>query len=71
MRKLCTFSSRPETPGNSVKVLRRERCSGKTKNVIPLPVEIELKEVKAAYEDNELVITLPKLKGKKVDVEIL
>ena len=54
-----------------VKVLRKERCSGKTKNIIPLPVEIDIKEVKASFEDNELTITLPKIKGKKVDVEIL
>ena len=54
-----------------VKVLRRERCFGKTKNIIPLPVEVDMKEVKASFEDNELTITLPKIKGKKVDVEIL
>ena len=54
-----------------VKVLRKERCSGKTKNIIPLPVEVDLKEVKASFEDNELTITLPKIRGKKVDVEIL
>ena len=54
-----------------VKVLRRERCFGKTKNIIPLPVEVDMKEVKASFEDNELTITLPKIRGKKVDVEIL
>lgn len=54
-----------------VKVLRKERCSGKTKNIIPLPVEVDLKEVNASFEDNELTITLPKIRGKKVDVEIL
>ncbi|MBR0472749.1 MAG: Hsp20/alpha crystallin family protein [Methanosphaera sp.] len=54
-----------------VEVLRRERCFGKTKNIIPLPVEVDIKEVKASFEDNELTITLPKIKGKKVDVEIL
>ncbi|MBE6486582.1 MAG: Hsp20/alpha crystallin family protein [Methanosphaera stadtmanae] len=54
-----------------VKVLRKERCSGKTKNIIPLPVEVDLKEVKASFENNELTITLPKIRGKKVDVEIL
>lgn len=54
-----------------VKILRRERCSGKTKNIIPLPVEVDIKEVKASFEDNELTITLPKIRGKKVDVEIL
>ena len=54
-----------------VKVLRKERCSGKTKNIIPLPVEVDLKEVQASFEDNELTITLPKIRGKKVDVEIL
>ncbi len=54
-----------------VKVLRKERCSGKTKNIIPLPVEVDLKEVNASFEDNELTIVLPKIRGKKVDVEIL
>lgn len=54
-----------------VKVLRKERCSGKTKNIIPLPVEVDIKEVKASFEDNELTVTLPKIRGKKVDVEIL
>ncbi len=63
----------PESIGEDeeVKVLRKERCSGKTKNIIPLPVEVDLKEVKASFEDNELTITLPKIRGKKVDVEIL
>lgn len=55
----------------AVKVLRKERCSGKTKNIIPLPVEVDLKEVEASFENNELTITLPKIRGKKVDVEIL
>ncbi len=54
-----------------VKVLRKERCSGKTKNVIPLPVEVDINEVKAKFEDSELTLTLPKIKGKKVDVEIV
>ncbi len=54
-----------------VKVLRKERCSGKTKNIIPLPVEVDLKEVQASFENNELTITLPKIRGKKVDVEIV
>ena len=54
-----------------VKVLRKERCSGKTKNIIPLPVEVDLKEVNASFENNELTIILPKIRGKKVDVEIL
>ena len=55
----------------NVKVLRRERCSGKTKNIIILPVEVDIQEVKASFEDYVLTITLPKIKGKKVDVEIL
>ena len=54
-----------------VKVLRKERCSGKTKNVIPLPVEVDINEVNAKFEDSELTLTLPKIKGKKVDVEIV
>lgn len=54
-----------------VKVLRRERCFTKTRNIIPLPIEVDIKEVKASFEDNELTITLPKIKGRKVDVEIL
>jgi HSP20 family protein len=62
----CNISDEEE-----VKVLRKERCSGKTKNIIPLPVEVDLKEVNASFEDNELTIVLPKIRGKKVDVEIL
>lgn len=59
------------TEEKDAKVLRKERCSGKTKSIIPLPVEVDLKEVKASFENNELVITLPKVRGKKVDVEIV
>lgn len=55
----------------NVKVLRRERCSGKTKNIILLPVEVDIQEVKASFDDYVLTITLPKIKGKKVDVEIV
>ena len=54
-----------------VKVLRKERCSGKTKNVVALPVEVDIKEVNASFKDNELTIILPKIRGRKVDVEIL
>lgn len=61
-----------ELEGNDeVKVLRKERCTGKTKNVVLLPVEVDIQEVKASFEDYVLTITLPKIKGKKVDVEIL
>lgn len=55
----------------NVKILRRERCSGKTKNLIVLPVEVDIQEVNASFEDYVLTITLPKIKGKKVDVEIV
>ncbi|MBQ6220281.1 MAG: Hsp20/alpha crystallin family protein [Methanosphaera sp.] len=54
-----------------VKVLRRERCFGQTKNIIPLPVDVDIKEVKATFKDEELTIIIPKIKGKKVDVEIV
>jgi HSP20 family protein len=54
-----------------VKILRRERCSGKTKNLIPLPVEVEVQEVQASFEDHVLTVSLPKVKPKKVDVEIV
>ena len=54
-----------------VKVLRRERCFGKTKNIIPIPVEVDIQEVNASFENYILTITLPKVKGKKVDVEIV
>ncbi|WP_455646158.1 Hsp20/alpha crystallin family protein [Methanosphaera sp.] len=60
-----------ESEEEDVKVLRKERCSGKTKSVIPLPVEIEVDDVKASFEDNELTITLPKEKIREVDVEIV
>ncbi|MDO5825452.1 MAG: hypothetical protein BZ137_03845 [Methanosphaera sp. rholeuAM130] len=55
----------------NVKILRRERCTGKTKNIIPLPVEVDIQEVNASFEDHVLTITLPKIKGRKVDVEIV
>ncbi|WP_294969181.1 Hsp20/alpha crystallin family protein [uncultured Methanosphaera sp.] len=55
----------------NVKILRKERCIGKTKNIIPLPVEVNIDETKASFIDNELTITLPKVRGRKVDVEIV
>ena len=57
--------------GRKIAELRKERCSGKTKNIIDLPVEVDIKEVNASFKDNELTITLPKIRGKKVDVEIV
>lgn len=54
-----------------VKVLRKERCIGKTKNVIPIPVEVQTDKVKASFEDSQLTITLPKVQPKKVEVEIV
>ena len=56
---------------SDVKILRRERCSGKTKTIVYLPVEVDIKDVKASFEDYVLTITLPKIHGKKVDVEIV
>ncbi|WP_069592922.1 Hsp20/alpha crystallin family protein [Methanosphaera sp. WGK6] len=60
-----------ESEDEDVKVLRKERCSGKTKRVIPIPIEIEVDDVKASFEDNELTITIPKEKIREVDVEIV
>ncbi|RAP49867.1 MAG: hypothetical protein BZ136_02610 [Methanosphaera sp. rholeuAM74] len=60
-----------ETQDECVKVIRKERCSGKTKNIVLLPVEVDINEVKAKFEDYVLTITLPKIHGKKVDVEVL
>ncbi len=54
-----------------VKILRKERCSGRIKRVIPIPVEIDLNEVEAIFDKNELTIKMPKVKGKEVDVEIV
>ena len=54
-----------------VKVLKQDRCQGQTKTIIPLPEEIAINEVTAKYEDNVLTITLPKIRGRKVDVEIV
>lgn len=54
-----------------VKVLRKERCVGVTKNIIPIPVEIKVEEVGATFENNELTLTLPKVQPKKVEVEIV
>lgn len=56
---------------SDVKILRRERCSGKTKTIVYLPVEVDINEVKASFEDDVLTVTLPKIRGKKVDVEIV
>ena len=69
--KECDCEDECDCEPKAVKVLRRERVSGKTKTIIPLPVEVDIKEVNAKFTDNELTITLPKLKGKKVDVEIV
>ena len=60
-----------ETQDECVKVIRKERCSGKTKNIVLLPVEVDINEVNAKFEDYVLTITLPKIHGKKVDVEVL
>ncbi|RAP53253.1 MAG: hypothetical protein BZ138_01470 [Methanosphaera sp. rholeuAM270] len=76
--KMCTDSIEIEIDfpdciddDEKVQILRKERCSGKTKSIIPLPVEVDIKEVKASFKDNELTISLPKIRGKKVDVEIV
>ena len=53
------------------KILRRERCTGRTKNIIPIPVDVKVEDVSASFENFELVVTLPKVKPKKVDVEIV
>ncbi len=56
---------------DEVKILRKDRCSGLTKTIIPLPEEVDINEVSADFKNNVLTITLPKIKGRKVDVEIV
>lgn len=60
-----------EDENKEVKILRRERCTGRTKNIIPIPVDVKVEDVSASFENFELVVTLPKVKPKKVDVEIV
>jgi HSP20 family protein len=54
-----------------VKIIRKERCNGLTKIGVILTAEVDLKDVKATFEDQVLTLRLPKVKGKKVDVEIV
>ena len=60
-----------EETDDDVKVIRKERCAGLTKIGIVLTAEVDFKDVKATFEDQVLTLKLPKVKGKKVDVEIL
>lgn len=61
----------PEDIPEDVKLIKSTRCSGLTKTVIPLPEEVAINEVTAEFEDSVLTITVPKIKGRKVDVEIM
>ncbi len=53
-----------------VKVLKKERCCGETKNIVLLPSEVNVNEVKATFTEGLLNLDLPKVKASKVDVEI-
>lgn len=61
----------PEDIPEDVKLIKSTRCSGLTKTVIPLSEEVAINEVTAEFEDSVLTITVPKIKGRKVDVEIM
>ncbi len=63
----------PETIDKTekVKVIRKERCTGQTKTLIDIPAEIDLNKVEATFENNVLSLVMPKVAGKKVDVEIV
>lgn len=67
----ANFPDDMEEYDDNIKILRRNRCSGLTKTIIPLPEEVAINEVKADFENNVLTITVPKIKGRKVDVEIV
>lgn len=54
----------------NIKIIRRDRCYGKTKLLIPLPEEVAINEVKATFEDNVLTVSIPKIRGRKVSVDI-
>lgn len=64
------FPEELETDEN-VKIIRKERCQGLTKIGVILTAEVDFKDVKATFENQVLTLKLPKVKGKKVDVEIL
>lgn len=53
-----------------VKIIRRDRCYGETKLLIPLPEEVAINEVKATFEDAVLTVSIPKIRGRKVSVNI-
>lgn len=54
----------------NIKIIRRDRCYDKTKLLIPLPEEVAINEVKATFEDNVLTVSIPKIRGRKVSVDI-
>ena len=54
----------------NIKIIRRDRCYGETKLLIPLPEEVAINEVKATFEDNVLTVAIPKIRGRKVSLDI-
>lgn len=53
-----------------VDYILRERNYGETRKIIPLPAKIKVKDVSAKFEDSVLTVTLPKLEGEKINVDI-
>jgi HSP20 family protein len=62
-----------ETASEGVEVHRSERCYGKFQRVLTLPASVPADQVKAAYKDGILTVTLPKaeeVKPKQIDVSV-
>lgn len=60
--------------GDDVKLLRRERGSGRFERKTALPVEVDVDQVQATLRDGVLSVTLPKVaqrRPKKVQVKAL
>ena len=62
-----------ETVSEDTEVHRRERYYGKFSRTLTLPVTVSADQVKAAYKDGILTVTLPKAeeaKPKQIDVAV-
>ncbi|MDO5852116.1 MAG: Hsp20/alpha crystallin family protein [Methanobacteriaceae archaeon] len=55
---------------DELKAIKKERCSGTTKNIIVLPAEIDTNKVEASFKEQVLTITLYKPESSKTAVEI-
>jgi HSP20 family protein len=62
-----------EKVAEGVEVHRQERCYGKFQRALTLPAPVAADQVKAAYKDGVLTVTLPKAeeaKPKQIDVSV-